>query len=250
MPAIREEIEQAEEEGIVFAMQRAPIGFTGSNGKVTAIELAEVEMGPPDDSGRRRPVVTDRKVKLACDHVLLAIGQGADLALLPAGWQLAGGRVSAAGKPLMVYAAGDVATLEGTVTHAIGNGRRIADLVLQAFGADLVPFARPDRELAVAATDIRFDHFRSRPPEHGTHLPPAARARTFAEAAAGLATANESHRCFSCGHCTRCDTCLVYCPEGIIRREAPGYEVDYTYCKGCGICVEECPRSAMEISES
>jgi len=78
----------------------------------------------------------------------------------------------------------------------------------------------------------------------------AERSATFGEADAGLANADEAHRCFSCGHCTRCDTCLVYCPEGIIRREAPGYGVDYTYCKGCGICVEECPRSAMELSDS
>jgi len=67
----------------------------------------------------------------------------------------------------------------------------------------------------------------------------------------------EAARCFSCGSCTRCDTCLVYCPEGIIRRHVPtsrvhreaDYEVDYSFCKGCGICVVECPRSAMEMVE-
>jgi len=75
------------------------------------------------------------------------------------------------------------------------------------------------------------------------------RSQSFGEANHGLPNALESHRCFSCGNCTRCDTCLVYCPEGIIRRASAegGYEVDYSYCKGCGICVEECPRSAIEM---
>ncbi|MBM4061401.1 MAG: hypothetical protein FJ265_09960 [Planctomycetes bacterium] len=249
MPAIREEVDQAVEESIVLLEQRAPVAFAGT-GRVEAVDLAEVEMGPPDQSGRRRPVVTSRTQRLPCDHVLLALGQSADTSLLPAGWELRDGRVSANGAPLPVFAAGDLATGDGTVTHAIGSGRRAADLALQALGLPVAPFARPDRETAVPATDVRFDHFAGRPMAHSLVLPVAERAATFGEADAGLANADEAHRCFSCGHCTRCDTCLVYCPEGIIRREAPGYGVDYTYCKGCGICVEECPRSAMELSDS
>ncbi|MCA8976484.1 MAG: FAD-dependent oxidoreductase [Planctomycetes bacterium] len=249
MPAIGEEVDQAVEEGVELALQWAPVAFHG-DGKVSAVELAEVEMGPPDDSGRRRPVVTERTRTLPCDHVLLAIGQRADTDVLPAGWELRQDRIFADGEPLAVFAAGDVATGEGTVTHAIGSGRRAADLVMRQLGAELEPFVRPPRELAVPATDIRFDHFAGHAPDRGRLLAPTARARTFAEADAGLATADEAHRCFSCGHCTRCDTCLVYCPEGIIRRQAPGYEVDYTYCKGCGICVTECPRAAMELNES
>lgn len=249
MPAIREEVDQAIEEGIVLHEQRAPVAFHG-DGRVAAVELATVEMGPPDASGRRRPVVTDRTTRIACDHVLLALGQSADTSVLPAGWELREGQVFADGKALPVFAAGDLATGDGTVTHALGSGRRAAERALKDLGYDLVPFARPDRESAVPATDIRFDHFAKRPMAHGRIVAADVRARTFAEADTGLATDDEAHRCFSCGHCTRCDTCLVYCPEGIIRREAPGYGVDYTYCKGCGICVEECPRSAMELHES
>ena len=67
------------------------------------------------------------------------------------------------------------------------------------------------------------------------------------EVGLGLANAAEAQRCFSCGDCTGCDTCLVYCPEGIIRREGDRYAVDLAYCKGCGICVAECPRKGMEM---
>ena len=71
----------------------------------------------------------------------------------------------------------------------------------------------------------------------------------FDEVRGPLPDALEGHRCFSCGHCTECDNCVVYCPEGIIKRQAPteGYLVDYSYCKGCGICAVECPRKAMEM---
>ena len=71
---------------------------------------------------------------------------------------------------------------------------------------------------------------------------------SFGQVNLGLPHALEVHRCFSCGHCTQCDTCLVYCPEGIIHRaDGGGYEIDLDYCKGCGICVVECPRDAMEM---
>ena len=74
---------------------------------------------------------------------------------------------------------------------------------------------------------------------------------SFDEVNQGLDDGSEAARCFSCGHCTECDTCLVFCPEGIISRDPRGpYAVDATYCKGCGICVSECPRGAMEMATS
>jgi len=246
MPAIKEEIEEAKQEGVEFLFQRQPIGFAG-NGNVATIELADVELGEPDDSGRRRPVVTERSSRLDCNHVLLALGQSADLSLLPQSWELRGERAFSGERPRMVFTAGDLGTGDGTVTHAIGSGRRAAGLALTALGVETNVVERPDRSQAVPVTDIRLDHFARSKPEHETREPAAARTRHFGVVNHGLASATEAHRCFSCGHCTECDTCLVYCPEGIIRRGAPGYEVDYNYCKGCGICVEECPRSAMEM---
>ena len=81
--------------------------------------------------------------------------------------------------------------------------------------------------------------------------PPLERVLDFREVNRGLDDPSEAFRCFSCGSCTHCDTCLVFCPEGIIHRkgDGPGYEIDLDYCKGCGICVVECPRDAMEMIE-
>lgn len=247
MPAIREEIEEALEEGIEVRLQLQPIGFVGAD-RIEGVHFAEVDMGEPDESGRRRPLVSDRELTMECDHVLLALGQSEDRRLLPETWKLEGERLHQGDQALMVFAAGDIATGDGTVTHAIGNGRRAAHLALEALGEEVVVFERPDRARSVPMTDIRLDHFEKRVPASQQHLEAEARAAHFDEVNQGLVDGGEAHRCFSCGHCTRCDTCLVYCPEGIVRRDADSYEVDYSYCKGCGICVEECPRKAMEMT--
>ncbi len=248
MPAIREEIEEAEHEGINMLMQRQPVAFHGTGGRVQAVELAAVELGEPDESGRRSPIITAQSSQLDCDHVLLALGQSIDYSRIPESWKIDGENVDTGSDSRLVFAAGDVATWEGTVTHAIGSGRRAADMVRSALGEDIDIFKRPDRETAVPVTDIRLDHFQRSAPTADLLEPADTRRRSTVEANHGLPDASEAHRCFSCGHCTECDTCLVYCPEGIINRRKGGYEVDYSFCKGCGICVEECPRKSIEMT--
>jgi len=55
----------------------------------------------------------------------------------------------------------------------------------------------------------------------------------------------ESQRCFSCGNCTFCDNCFYYCPDMAISRVGNGYSVDGDFCKGCGLCVSECPTGSI-----
>lgn len=245
MPAIADEIEEALAEGVEMLFQRAPVGFVG-DGRVEALELAEVEMGPPDDSGRRRPVLTDRRQTVPCDRVLLALGQGVDDELFPPGWELDGGRIWKQGEPLAVFGAGDVSTNEGTVTHAIGDGRRAAGALLRALDEEVEVFERP-AGTPVSPAGIRFGRFPRAEPLRQPQEPPAARVATFEEVVGGLTDASEAARCLACGYCTRCDTCLMYCPEGRITRVESGYDIDMDYCKGCGICVAECPRCGMEM---
>jgi 2-oxoacid:acceptor oxidoreductase gamma subunit (pyruvate/2-ketoisovalerate family) len=245
MPAIDEEVVEAEQEGVRLLLHRQPVAFAGTR-QVAAVTLAEVEAGPPDASGRRRPVTTDRCATMPCDAVLLALGQQAGIDLLPPGWALRNGRAWQGERALQVWLAGDCATGDGTVTHAIGNGRRAALQALARLDGD--PTAAADaREAAVAAGEIRFAHFPPQPPHADRHLPPAQRRQGFDESNLGLDGPEEALRCFSCGHCTHCDTCLVYCPDGVILRTIDGYRIDPEYCKGCGMCVAECPRSALEM---
>ena len=247
MPAIAEEIESAEHEGVRLVLHRQPLAFTG-NGVVSSVLVAEVEPGPPDESGRRRPVLTERTASLDCDKVFLALGQSTQMDVMPDAWQVRDGRAWQGDQALDVWFAGDCASGDGTVTHAIGNGRRMA---LAALGrlAGVPDEILQDAGSPVAAGQIRFSHFEVAPPHRDKELPPSASRGSFDESNLGLAGPEEAARCFSCGQCTECDTCLVYCPEGGIFRSADGYRIAADYCKGCGMCVAECPRSAMEMHE-
>ena len=65
-----------------------------------------------------------------------------------------------------------------------------------------------------------------------------------------MAILREAGRCFSCGRCIRCGLCQIFCPEGAaIYREPERQEMSIfdSHCKGCGICVEECPRCAIRM---
>jgi len=61
----------------------------------------------------------------------------------------------------------------------------------------------------------------------------------------------EAERCFSCGTCNECETCYVFCPDASILKGEEGisHEVNYDFCKGCGICFSECPRGAISLKE-
>jgi 2-oxoacid:acceptor oxidoreductase delta subunit (pyruvate/2-ketoisovalerate family) len=72
----------------------------------------------------------------------------------------------------------------------------------------------------------------------------------FAEVVGGLDESNalfEARRCLSCGNCFECDNCYGVCPDNAVSKLPPGerYAFDYEYCKGCGICVAECPCGAI-----
>jgi thioredoxin reductase len=226
MPAIAEEIEGAEQEGIRFVLRRQPIAFTG-NGAVSAATLAEVEAGPPDELGRPGFILTQRTSTMNCDKVIVAIGQRTGSELLPADWRVEGWRAWQGETPLDVWLAGDCATGEGTVTHAIGSGRKAALAALASLaGTALEP---ADSRPPVPPAQILISHFDPVPPQRNRQLAPAVRRTSFEEIDLGPAGPEEAARCFSCGHCTHCDTCLVYCPEGVISRRGDGL------CGRCGV---------------
>jgi 2-oxoacid:acceptor oxidoreductase delta subunit (pyruvate/2-ketoisovalerate family) len=81
-------------------------------------------------------------------------------------------------------------------------------------------------------------------------LEAARRVDDFTEVVGGLdeeTALYEARRCLSCGNCFGCDNCYGVCPDNAIHKvdEAPGYAIDYDYCKGCGLCVTECPAGAI-----
>lgn len=245
MPAIAEEIEEAVHEGVQIFAHRQPIAYIGDS-RVTGMVLAEVDPGPPEEDGRSRPIVSNRTVELACDLVLLALGQEKRLELLPATAELKENRAWAGDSALPLWFAGDCLTGDGTVAHAIGNGRRTALEALASLKGEALPPEKTYKS-TVAPAHIRFSHFPVIPPHRDRHQPAGVLRNNFEEVNIGLSGPGEADRCFSCGRCTHCDTCLVFCPDGIIFRDGENYAIDRAYCKGCGICVAECPRRAMEM---
>jgi glutamate synthase (NADPH/NADH) small chain len=139
MPARIEEVHHAEEEGVQFYLLTAPTRFFGDdNGWVTGFECLKMELGEPDESGRRRPVpIKGSEFKLECDMAVVAIGAGANpllptttpgLELNKRGYIVADLETGKTPKP-GVWAGGDIVTGSATVILAMGAGRKAANSI-------------------------------------------------------------------------------------------------------------------------
>ena len=236
MPAIAEEIDAALEEGITLCELVQPMFMERD-----VLLCAPVELGEPDASGRRSPVVNDSadaQFALQCDQLILALGQSADRSILPEG------------VAENVFFGGDFATNDGTVTAAIGSGRRAALQIHQFLSGEEV--VQPALPRVAKTDDLHVNLFEHAARQPSVSLPAWARQLTFAEVHRGYhngAAAREAKRCFSCGVCNDCDRCIQHCPEGTLARERGEYRFDYDYCKGCGVCASECPRGVIQMTQ-
>lgn len=139
MPARAAEIHHAEEEGIEFYLLTNPTRFIGDeNGRVALMECLKMELGEPDESGRRRPVpVEGSEFKLDCDLAVVAVGAGANPLLTSSDPEIklnSRGYIAAdpkTGKTTKkgVWAGGDIVTGQATVILAMGAGRTAADSI-------------------------------------------------------------------------------------------------------------------------
>ncbi len=261
MPAIVSEVEDALAEGIPFEFLAAPVRVVIEQDRITALECQRMRLGEADASGRRQPVpIPGSEFLVPCDGVVTALGETTDWEGLPAELRNIDQR-QAAPVPA-VFFAGDVVDGAGTVTAAVGSGIRVAHLVdWYLKGEELPPTAprvpslwsRPvalDRVVDVSRLNRAY--LRPTPRPSISHLDPQARVRSFAEVVEGWELAEavrEARRCLACGTCNECSNCLLFCPDVAIRRADGGFLVDREHCKGCGVCVEECPRGALVLRE-
>jgi len=278
MPAIPEEVEEALEEGVDIQFLATPVEVLTRDGQVVGLRCIRMRLGEPDESGRRRPIpIEGSEFTVQADAVIPAIGQVADLSFLEAGsWKLEVERgriaINEAGATTRpgIFAGGDVATPFGTVAHAIGSGKRAAMAIDRYLrGEELPSFPpfeesvrfspRPVESEIVRFEDLNLAYFEWAERRESAKRPPEERRRDFEEVALGLDEEQalaEASRCFNCGTCIMCDNCLNFCPDVAISRKNgsgpvsyPFYEINYDYCKGCGICAEECPRDAISLEE-
>lgn len=245
MPAISEEVDDAIDEGIQIDFLCSPIRISGQ-GRKRALVCQRMKLGDPDESGRRRPTaMAGTEFRIPCDRVILAIGQAADLSLLPDNAVLSKEDPIKAGGTAPVYPAGDLLTNEGTVTAAIGCGRDMALILHQRFSGEKLYTDPVADETVVRADRIRLQHFERHERHSEKVVPLAGKQSSFHEVRQGLDGIEEARRCLSCGVCNSCDRCVTFCPDGVLRRVGQEIVFDYDYCKGCGVCVSECSRAVI-----
>jgi NADH-quinone oxidoreductase subunit F len=204
MPALREEIHEAEKEGVKITCQANPVAILGENGRVTAIRCARMRMGEFDRSGRRRPVpIEGADFTLPVDVVIAAIGQAVDPESIPdgvevsrAGTMVADSKTGATKVP-GVFAGGDCVSGPDTVIGAIAAGKRAAAAIDRYLGGDGVIV--PEMEIKRQRTAPVIEEKTAR--EVAASLDLAERLTGFAEVELGYdleAAVAEASRCLRC----------------------------------------------------
>jgi Pyruvate/2-oxoacid:ferredoxin oxidoreductase delta subunit len=207
-----------------------------------------------DDKGFPQP--TGEFETIEADSVVLALGQDVDLSLLDGvpGLELKDGTVQVSANMMTgfpgIFAGGDMVPSERTVTVAVGHGKKAA--------RNIDTWLRGSEYHAAAKHEIA--EYQNLNPwyysdAHKTVRPTLdilRRKTTFEEVQGGLNESNalfEARRCLSCGNCFECDNCYGVCPDNAVIKLGPGkgFEFKYDYCKGCGICVAECPCGAIKM---
>ena len=247
MPAHDFEVEEALEEGVLTRWLK-----TIRQVDETTLTVEEMTL---DDQGRPQP--TGRFETLQADTVILAVGQEVDTGFLEnvPGLDISSDGVIQVDASMMtgragVFAGGDMVPAERTVTVATGHGKKAARHIDAYLRGGEYKKSSPN---AVATYDrlntwYYTDADKSRQP----YLDLARRRASFEEVVGGLDQGTallEARRCLSCGNCFECDTCYGVCPDNAIIKLGPGqrYQVNYDYCKGCGVCAEECPCGAIDM---
>ena len=144
MPARAEEILHAEEEGIKFSLLTNPVEFIGENGKVSAVKVVKMELGAPDNSGRRRPVpIAGSEYDIPCDQVIVALGTSPNPIIknsMPTLELTERGTIKTDedGRTTIprLYAGGDATTGSATVILAMGAGKKSAKAILKQLQID------------------------------------------------------------------------------------------------------------------
>ncbi|MBX3643436.1 MAG: FAD-dependent oxidoreductase [Rubrivivax sp.] len=260
MPAQREEVEEALEEGITLLdgaqLERLEQVEAGADGAALRLHCRRVRHVPAAGrAGWRVEPLPEPGFVLAADALLVSIGQDPDLAPF-AGvvacqpTLLDSGRDGSTTTPGL-WAGGDLASAERFATTAVGMGRRAALAIHHTLLGTAPPVA-PYEEVVAPQAIATWYHPHAPRAEAG-RLDAAARLADGAEVQRGLGAAQaraEAARCFSCGHCIACDNCVAYCPDLAVQpADSGGYAVLADYCKGCGLCVRECPTGALRMEE-
>jgi len=259
MPAQREEVAEALEEGVAVCdgTMLVEVDDAGAGLSLKCVRV-RFEAGAQRGQFTVTPLAGS-EFTMDADAIVPSIGQDPDLAPLESALAAEGSLLSVdrhqATSLDRVYAGGDVASMARFVTEAIGMGKRAAlaiDRELRGGVADDGTDVAAEAEPVVRLGSINTFYHPHQARADERRLDPEQRLSTDSEVQLGFdleQTLAESERCFSCGTCILCDNCVHYCPDLAVKRDGDGYVVLTDYCKGCGICVAECPTGSMKMIE-
>jgi NADPH-dependent glutamate synthase beta subunit-like oxidoreductase len=246
MPAHDFEVEEALQEGVMIKWL-STIRQAGDS-SITVEKMALDDKGFPQPTGELET--------LGADSLVLALGQDVDLGLLNgvSGLQTIGGVVQVDAHMMTghpgIFAGGDMVPAERNVTVAIGHGKKAARNVDAWLNGAV--YAPPAQHELASFDKLNPWYYADAPKTVRPLLDIARRKSTFDEVVQGLDETNalfEARRCLSCGNCFECDNCYGVCPDNAVTKLGPGkrYQFNLDYCKGCGVCVAECPCGAIRM---
>ena len=251
MPANDDEIAEALEEGVLMKWLSTIKHVDADHMTVERMEL--------DDNGFPQP--TGEVEQLQADSLVLALGQEVDLSFLEdvPGLAVVDGVVQVASNMMTgaegVFAGGDMVPSERTVTVAIGHGKLAARNIDGWLRGE--PYMHPQRARLASFDRLNTWYYSDAPRTVRSTLDLARRLNSFDEVQIGLDESTalfEARRCLSCGNCFNCDNCFGVCPDNSVIKYPTGsaagdngrdYGFNLDYCKGCGMCVQECPSGAI-----
>ncbi|MFO0777498.1 MAG: NAD(P)-binding protein [Nitrospira sp.] len=246
-PAFTGEITEAQEEGVQFQWLRRIA--QGDQSTLTVEEMILDEQGKPQATGRFE--------RIEADSVILALGQRAETGFLS---RVSGLRVREDGtievdETMMtgrpgIFAGGDMVPGEQSVTVATGQGKKAArhiDAYLRG-----TTYIKPEGHGSATFDRLNTWYYTDADASKQPLLNLVRRRSSFDEIVGGLNEDNallEARRCLSCGNCFNCDNCYAVCPDNAVIKLGSGkrYRFNYEYCKGCGLCAEECPCGAIDM---
>jgi len=239
MPADPEEVREAMEEGVKFRFLSAPVEIIGTDGRVSAIKIEKMELGEPDERGRRKPVGTGEFEIVEIDSVIGAVGQTVDWGTLDVGALKTTKKNTAEADSLTyqtaqpdIFVGGDCYTGPKFAIDAIAAGKEAA-ISLHRYvhpgqtltaGRDRREYSALDKEHAMIGVG-GFDREHRQTPGYN-----AAKAKTFADARVTFTeeqVRKECARCLGCG----------------------ATKVDSYLCIGCGLCTTKCKFDAIHLKK-
>jgi NADPH-dependent glutamate synthase beta subunit-like oxidoreductase len=251
---VPEDLVQARDEGVQFLTNTSCTEILTEDGHVTGAVLQAARL-TKDANGQVRPELTEgTEQRVECDAVLIAIGQVQQLDWLPAHLASDRGVITADQHGRVegtVFVGGDVLRGPSMVVDALGDGKRAARDIDRLLTAQELG---PEPEVEVMPYEkLNSAYFRHAPRVEQPLADPAERARSqVVEVTLAYnheQAVAESDRCMSCGVCNGCDNCYIVCPDVSVMRDARQnghYSIRTTYCKGCLVCVQECPTGCLE----